>query len=579
MIARIVFAALLLLCAPAFAAGTSAPQTIVHILDYVGVDYSGAVQGGKITSEDEYKEMTEFTTQVVEQIKALPAAPQRERLSAQANDLAKLVADKADAAQVAKTAGALRWAIIEAYNVPVAPTKAPDLARASTLYAQHCTACHGAEGRGDGPAAKGMEPPPANFHNAERMAKRDRYGLYNTITLGVSGTAMQGYGTLSEDDRWGLAYHVASIGAGAQSPLAYARATLKETLDAYRKGEHARAQQLAVAAYLEGFELVEPALDSIDRELREAIERDMLQVRTLMRDRADASVVEAHIARTAKAIELAEEKLGGSSLTPGAAGASAFIILLREGLEAILVLAAIVAFLVKAGRRDALRYIHAGWIAALALGIVTWFVARYLVAVSGAGREMTEGVTALVSAGILLYVGWWLHDKSHARAWKQFIEQRLAGAFSRGTIGALASLSFLAVYREVFEMVLFYEALWLQAGEGGQGSIIVGFIAAAAALAVIAWLIFRYGVRLPITLFFTVSSVFLALLAIIFTGQGIGALQEAGAVGATFIDAPRVPLLGIFPTVQSLAAQAFVCIAVIAVPAWSRISARGSERR
>jgi len=124
MTARIVFAALVLLCAPAFAAGTSAPQTIVHILDYVAVDYSGAVQGGKVTSADEYKEMTEFTTQVVEQIKALPAAPQRDRLSAQADDLAKLVADKADAAQVAKNAGALRWAIIEAYNVPVAPAKA-----------------------------------------------------------------------------------------------------------------------------------------------------------------------------------------------------------------------------------------------------------------------------------------------------------------------------------------------------------------------------------------------------------------------------------------------------------------------
>jgi high-affinity iron transporter len=421
-----------------------------------------------------------------------------------------------------------------------------------------------------------MQPPPANFHNAERMAKRDHYGLYNTITLGVSGTAMQAYGSLTEDDRWGLAYYVASLGAGAQSPLAYARATLKETLAAYRIGEHAKAQQLAVGAYLEGFELVEPALDAVDRELRESIERDLLQVRTLMRERADVAAVEAHIARTVKALELAEEKLGGSSLTPGAAGAGAFIILLREGLEAILVLAAIIAFLVKAGRRDALRYIHAGWIAALALGVATWFVARYLVAVSGAGREMTEGVTALVSAGILLYVGWWLHDKSHANAWRSFIEERLAGALSHGTIWALASLSFLAVYREVFESVLFYEALWAQAGDGAHTALLGGFVAGAAVLALTAWLIFRYGVRLPIGLFFSVSAVFLVLLAVIFAGQGVKALQEAGAVASTAIDFPSVSMLGVFPTVQSLAAQGCVLLVVLVVLARGRSSPGGT---
>jgi high-affinity iron transporter len=255
---------------------------------------------------------------------------------------------------------------------------------------------------------------------------------------------------------------------------------------------------------------------------------------------------------------------------------SAFIILLREGLEAILVLAAIIAFLVKAQRRDALRYIHAGWIGALALGVLTWFAASYLINVSGAGREMTEGITALFSAAILLYVGWWLHDKSHAQAWKQFISDKLAGALSSGTIWALASLSFLAVYREVFESVLFYEALWAQTDAAGHGSILGGMLAGAATLALIAWLIFRYGVRLPIGVFFGVSSAFLAVLAMVFAGQGIGALQEAGAVNATLIDFPRIPSLGIFPTVQSLLAQLAVFAAIVAVLAWSR---RGSRTK
>ncbi len=572
-ILRVVLAALALVATAAYAASTSAPQTIVHILDYVAVDYSGAVAAGKVTSEDEYKEMVEFSTQVVEQIRTLPPTPALAQLSADAQSLSKLVADKADAKQVAATAQKLRHALIDAYQLPVTPQRPPDLARAATLYAEQCAACHGPQGRGDGPAAKGMDPPPANFHNAERMAQRDRYGLYNTITLGVTGTAMQPYTGLSDDDRWSLAYYVASFGAGVHSPLAYARTTLKEMADVYRKGDAARAQQLAVAAYLEGFELVEPALDAVDKPLREAIERDMLQLRTLMRDKATADDVQAFAARIAVNLETAEGKLGGTEMSPTAAGTSAFIILLREGLEAILVVAALIAFLVKAGRRDALLYIHAGWIGAIALGIVTWFVASYAVAMSGAGRELTEGITALVSTVILLYVGYWLHDKSHSRAWKHFIASKLSGALSSGTIWALASLSFLAVYREVFETVLFYQALWVQAGPSSH-AVVGGFVAAAVALGVIAWVIFRYGVRLPIGLFFTVSSVFLALLAIVFAGQGVAALQEAGVVDATLISFPRVPLLGIFPTLQSLGAQALVLAVVLSVVAWSRLSGR-----
>jgi high-affinity iron transporter len=555
-----------------------AAQTVVHILDYVAGDYGGAVEAGRVKSADEYREMVEFTTQVVEQLKALPPSAQSPALGAQAAGLQQLVANKADAPEVAQAAGKLRWAIIGAYKLAITPERTPDLKRATVLYAENCAACHGAQGRGDGPAARGMEPKPADFHDAQRMAKRDAYSLYNTITLGVAGTAMKGYAQLSDDDRWGLAFHVASLGGARRAPLAYAKATLNETLAAYRKGDNARAQQLAVAAYLEGFELVEPALDALDHDLRTTIEADMLRVRTLMREGASADVLEAHVTRTSAELDAADQKLGGTSLSPTAAATSAFIILLREGLEAILLLAAIVAFLVKAGRRDALRYIHAGWIAALALGIVTWFVARFVVSVSGASREMTEGVTALASAGILLYVGWWLHDKSHASAWRQFIDQRLAGALSRGTVGALASLSFLAVYREVFETVLFYEALWVQAGDAAHGALFAGFAAGGAVLAVTAWLIFRYGVRLPIGLFFGVSAAFLALLAVVFAGQGVKALQEAGAIAVTAIDFPRISALGVFPTVQSLAAQACVVLVVLAVFARGKLGAGGTRR-
>src|SRR4030095_1027657 len=128
---------------------------------------------------------------------------------------------------------------------------------------------------------------------------------------------------------------------------------------------------------------------------------------------------------------------------------------LGAGLEPLLGGAAIGALLVKTGRRDALPYVHAGWIGALALGGVTWVTASYVVTVSGAGREVTEGVTALVAAVMLLYVGFWMHRHAHAARWKTFLEGRVQAALSGRTLWTLASISLLAGYREAFETVVF----------------------------------------------------------------------------------------------------------------------------
>jgi high-affinity iron transporter len=232
--------------------------------------------------------------------------------------------------------------------------------------------------------------------------------------------------------------------------------------------------------------------------------------------------------------------------------------------------AAIVAFLIKADRREALPWIHAGWMGALVLGVLTWFAAVKLIEVSGATRELTEGVTALVAAVILLYVGFWLHDKSHAQAWRQFIDEHLTAALQKGTLWALAGLSFIAVYREVFETVLFYEALWQQAGPNAHGSVLVGLACGAGALALLAWLILRYGLRLPIGPFFAVCSILMVVLAIAFTGNGIKALQEADLIAASPVAGVSVPLLGLYPTMQTMVAQAVVLLLVAGALVWAR---------
>ncbi|HUK03747.1 MAG TPA: FTR1 family protein [Burkholderiales bacterium] len=616
-----VLAAIALLALPARA--QDAFQTTLHLLDYVGADYGGAVENGKVRSADEYQEMREFVAQALDRLKALPDHAAKPALVASGAALAKLVEDKAPPEAVADAAAKLRDALARAYDVRLGPRRAPDPARGAKLYAEHCAACHGADGRGDGPAAKGLSPAPANFHDAERMGARSVYGLYSTITLGVTGTSMAPFGQIPEDDRWALAFQAANLGAdGARvaageqrwktgdaratfadlasitslsaneqrkrnsddaalvqaylvrhpealsevksAPIAFARESLSRALASYRKGDAAAAREAATVAYLEGFELVEAPLDNVDKALRVEIERDMLALRTAIGRGAPADLLAAEVARVDARLAEAQRRLDSGDLSPSAAFVSALVILLREGLEAILLLAAIIAFVKKTGETAALKYIHAGWIFALALGAATWVTASYVIGISGQNRELTEGVTALIAAAMLLYVGYWLHDKTHAQAWSAFLRENVGRALEKRTVWAMAGVSFLAVYREIFEVVLFYEALWAQTGEQGHGAVWGGIGSAAALLAVAGWGIFRYSIRLPLGPFFTAMSLLLALLAVVFAGQGTAALQEAGVLGASPVPFFSFPILGIHPTLETLAAQLVAAALVVA---------------
>ena len=618
--------AALALCGASVAAAATAPderaRTVVHMLDYVSVDYPAFVKDGKVLDEPEYQEQREFATQAIALLEQLPTVADKPALLGKARLLLARIDARAPGAEVSSLANGVRGDVIRLYELTVAPRQAPDLRQAATLYQSRCAACHGVQGRGDGPAAKGMDPRPSNFHDEARMSLRSIFGLYNTVTLGVGGTPMRAFTELSEADRWGLAFFVSAIraqpeavsqggtlwaqGKGraelgdfrslvttapaeiaakgtdlsavrsyltaqpaaiqslAPAPLELTRAKLAQALAAYRSADTEGARQFAITAYLEGFELVEASLDNVDAALRSDTELEMMALRAAIAEGQRVERVAEHIGRINALLDRAEEKLGGDSLSPGAAFASSLLILLREGLEAILVLAAIVAFVVKTGRRDALPYIHVGWIAAVVLGVATWLVAHYLLEISGANRELTEGFSALLAAAMLLYVGYWLHSKSYAQAWQAFIRDQVTAALGKRTLWAMAGISFLAVYRELFEIILFYQTLWLQAGADGRGAVLAGIAAAALLLAAIGWAILKYSVRLPIGPFFAVTAGLLVLMAVVFVGHGVAALQEAGVVEATRVHFITLPLLGIRPTAQGLAAQALMLAAIAA---------------
>ncbi|MGI8740951.1 MAG: FTR1 family protein [Gammaproteobacteria bacterium] len=617
--------ALLLLMVPGLALADASVQYLIQMQDYVGVDYGQAVADGKVVNAAEYREMRDLAAGIAAQTAALNPSQIKPRMRAQAKHLARLIESRAPASAITAVTSSMRAAVVREYGVTTVPQNPPDFKLAHRLYAQSCAGCHGASGRGDGVIAAGLEPSPTNFRDAARYRQRTLYGLYNTISLGVDGTAMRAFEDLGEHERWSLAFYVGRLGATAAavdqgeqgwhtggrrsaladletlttttpadarqqygknaaavmaylraqpddlfgrgaSPLTFTRQQLRRSFSLYRDGDVGAAYQVAVTANLEGFELVESGLDTVDGGLRVSIEDAMTRYRNLLRQHAPVDVVRQQVESLYSLLDDAGKRLRATTVTGGAAFAAAVIILLREGLEALLIVAALMAFLVKTERRDGLPYLHAGWVVALALGVVTWMVSAYLINISGPGRELTEGIAALLAACVLFYLGFWMHDKTHARQWQQFIRGSVQKALGRSTLWGLAGLSFIAVYREVFETVLFYQALWAQTDATGHGMALAGMGAAGVTLAIVAWLILHYSVRLPLRQFFAATGVFMFVLAAILAGNGVAALQEAGKLPISVVPFPRIEILGIYPNLQSLLAQvALVVLALLLI--------------
>ena len=360
-----------------------------------------------------------------------------------------------------------------------------------------------------------------------------------------------------------LRAHPEALAQASQgSTLDIARNLLTQSVAAYGQGQRDRAKNLALAAYLEGFEPVEAVLRARDPGLVARVEREMGELRAAIGRESPAAEVAARAAGLSGLFDEADEALAPEAASASSTFLGAFAILVREGLEALLIVIAMITFLIRAERRDLLRYVHGGWLAALVAGVATWWAATSLITISGASRELAEGFGALLAAAILLFVGVWMHGKSNADAWQRYVRDKLDAALSQGSAWFLFTLSFVVVYREVFETIIFYAAL----GAQGDGfAMLAGIAAAALVLGLIAWAMLRYSRRLPIAKFFQYSAILIAVLAVVLAGKGVAALQEAGLIGVTpLAGSPRIELLGIYPTLESLLAQLVMALLLAA---------------
>jgi len=632
---RFLFCLLTLVAAAGLAVPASAQhsdvQTAWQLLDYMSVDYSGAVSNGKVISQSEYAEMREFAGSVRQSIAGLPPNASKPQLMAKANEFVAAVDRKESPKIVRAIADDLGNALLKAYPVALAPAQVPDLARGANLFKQTCASCHGDKGDAKTAAAAQLNPPPIAFVDRSRADQRSPFALYQVINHGIEGTAMVSFANLPSQDRWDLAYYVsrfaypsslaakgkgiwdsdaalrksipdlaalssltasqlaARVGpdnavaviaylranpgvvATGGSPLSLVRTRLQESLEAYKAGDRDKAKSLALSAYLDGFEPVEGALAARDAGLLARVETAMGELRAAIGQGESPQQIESRIQALDGMLSQVETALAPEQGDAVSTFIGAATILLREGLEALLIVVGMLAFLKKGGRPDMVRPVHYGWTTALVAGAATWLAATTLISVSGATRELTEGFGSILAALVLLFVGIWMHGKGQADEWQRYIKQRMDHALSKGSGWFLFSLAFIAVYRELFETILFYAAL---SAEGNVGAVVAGAVAGAVGLAVIAFVMLRFSQKMPVGKFFRYSSVLIAILAVVLAGKGVAALQEAGLIGVAPLSiVPRISMLGIFPTGQVIFAQVATLLALIVGFKWNQLKA------
>jgi high-affinity iron transporter len=607
-------------------------RKLIAVLDYLASDYKNAVQDGKVADRDEYNEMQEFARRSLELFAQLKAADKADRAAVEPTikSLARDIGNKADAKLIFELASEAKEKLIAAYDIIPYPKRFPSLAEGKKIFDDNCAQCHGPSGHGDGPGRKSMNPktpPPANFHDPERMAGLSPFKAFNTASFGIEGTAMPSFSALSEEQRWEVAFYVLSLRFSAESaqaggalfhsrndskevtqiaalatdtdeqllekvkpyapkqsqayealaylrrgilekkitdPLVAARTLLRQASELYAKGEKDAAYQKAVEAYLGGFEMAEPTLFAKDASFGRSLEGQFAQFRNAIRQDATTEEIQKRRLEIESRLDQASQIMTSAGAFSGYyAFVNSALIILREGLEAALILAAILAMLRVMGAIHAIRYIHLGWILALLAGLLTWLATETVLTISGQHRESMEGFISVFAAAALFYVGYWLHTRVEAKKWQAFIREKVKDVVSTKKILGLVGISFFAVYREAFEVVLFYQALWLQ-GESSHGPVIWGFAIGLAALALATFAIFKLGLRLPLKYFFGATGTLLYIMAFIFAGNGINELQAAGWMPSTPLRfPPQVPMLGIYPTLETIGTQGFVLFAFI----------------
>ena len=356
--------------------------------------------------------------------------------------------------------------------------------------------------------------------------------------------------------------------SGTQKELLAALAQATQT---YQAGDTAKAVGQVQDTYFDIFEAsgMENAVGARDANFKTELEGHFTKIVGLMNAGKDVASIQQEIAAFSAGLDKALELLGGNQ-----GGIALFFfsltIILREGLEALLIVAAVIAYIHQSGHGDKQKVINNSVWWALGASVITALLFQWLLTNAAAGREILEGVTMLIATVMLFGMSYWLLSKVEAQHWKAYLQKKIGTSLSQGSLIGLWLTSFLAVYREGAETVLFYFALAADAKTALDYGYLFGGLAVGIVILAVVYLIMRYSVvRLPLKPFFIFTGIFMYLMAFIFAGKGVAELIEGKAFTPTLIgDGTLFPKwmgdwLGIMPYRETLLPQLVLLAAAL----------------
>lgn len=583
-------------------AATERSGYVVHLLNYLGGDYASAVSDGKIINEMEYTEMQNFSENIAKTIAELPLEKNtKDSLLFYASRLQKLVAQKADEKEVKATCDYTKKFLLKTSGLKTAPSAYPLLSKGKTLYVAHCASCHGDTGFGDGLEGKSLDPAPRNFHEEPRMSALSAFGIFNTVRYGIEGTGMTALPQLTDEEVWNVSFYVLSLRYASKgsaepkislaqiatlsdeellqitdsthlsalrtyeplqnaNPIHKAKDYITQAQAACLNSDWTLVERLVTMAYLEGIEPNEFELKKNHSNLVLELEKNVAAIHASTAKKQGAETM-AHLKNLAKLLESTEEKLNAQEYSAWLSAFMTASILLREGLEALIVIIIFMNVLNAANLIDLKKVVHAGWVLSLVAGVLIWLLIGELLSKSRVNIELMEGVLTLSAVAMLLFVGFWMHKRSSMEQWVDYIKKQINSRSGKASVWGIFTLSFIVVFREIFESILFISTIDLQSRGAHRAYILAGGIVAFIIIIVLYQIITRLSARIPFNKIISFSVLILSILAIMLTGKAIHSFQESALIKQNFIgNLPMIDVIGFYPTWETVLAQIAVVI-------------------
>jgi high-affinity iron transporter len=363
------------------------------------------------------------------------------------------------------------------------------------------------------------------------------------------------------------------------------RMQLDETLQLHKEGNYADALLASRSAYLDSYENVEIPLRPINPDFTLEMEIKFAELRNLIQAHAPYGQVETKIVEIRRGLDESERLVSGTGIVaPTIAFSTSFSIIFREGLESALIIGAILTYLEASRNNRFKKHVYYGIVMAIGATAVTWFIAEFIIDITGASRELIEAIAGVSAVAVLFWVSFWVLNKIETKRWIEFVKARIWKATTTGSIMVFVLLSFFTVYREGFETVLFYQAM-LSFAKYMEWYITAGLVIGLAVIVATAIVVRKLGRRLPLKVLFALTMGIGAYMSIAFIGNAIREFQEVGYISTTHLigTVPRLDInlaamTGIHPTLETIIAQ-IILLAVYVIGSLYVLIIRPKQQR